>query len=119
MPLARHVVFDLDGVIVDSEPIHEQATDEYLASLGIPDDEALRQDMMGRRVRELTDVLAKRLGRPPQEVSAEREALASWPGGGGGDLWHARVRGVRAGAARRPRGLQGGRLRRRRHPRQA
>ncbi len=75
MPLARHVVFDLDGVIVDSEPIHEQATDEYLASLGIPDDEALRQDMMGRRVRELTDVLAKRLGRPPQEVSAEREAI--------------------------------------------
>jgi HAD superfamily hydrolase (TIGR01509 family) len=75
MPLARHVVFDLDGVIVDSEPIHEQATDEYLASLGIPDDEALRQDMMGRRVRELTDVLAKRLGRLPQEVSAEREAI--------------------------------------------
>ena len=75
MPLARHVVFDLDGVIVDSEPIHEQATDEYLASLGIPDDEALRQDMMGRRVRELTDVLAKRLGRPPEEVFAEREAI--------------------------------------------
>jgi HAD superfamily hydrolase (TIGR01509 family) len=75
MPLARHVVFDLDGVIVDSEPIHEQATDEYLASLGIPDDEALRQDMMGRRVRELTDVLAERLGRPPEEVSAEREAI--------------------------------------------
>jgi HAD superfamily hydrolase (TIGR01509 family) len=75
MPLARHVVFDLDGVIVDSEPIHEQATDEYLASLGIPDDEALREDMMGRRVRELTDVLAKRLGRPPQEVFAERGAI--------------------------------------------
>jgi HAD superfamily hydrolase (TIGR01509 family) len=75
MPLARHVVFDLDGVIVNSEPIHEQATDEYLASLGIPDDEALRQDMMGRRVRELTDVLAERLGRPPEEVSAEREAI--------------------------------------------
>jgi HAD superfamily hydrolase (TIGR01509 family) len=75
MPLARHVVFDLDGVIVDSEPIHEQATDEYLASLGIPDDEALRQDMMGRRVRELTDVLAKRLERPPEEVFAEREAI--------------------------------------------
>jgi HAD superfamily hydrolase (TIGR01509 family) len=75
MPLARHVVFDLDGVIVDSEPIHEQATHEYLASLGIPDDEALRQDMMGRRVRELTDVLAERLGRPPEEVSAEREAI--------------------------------------------
>jgi beta-phosphoglucomutase-like phosphatase (HAD superfamily) len=31
MPLAGHVVFDLDGVIVDSEPTHERATDEYLA----------------------------------------------------------------------------------------
>jgi len=75
MPLARHVVFDLDGVIVDSEPIHERANDEYLERLGASIDEALREDMMGRRVRELTDVLAKRLGRPPQEVSAEREAI--------------------------------------------
>jgi HAD superfamily hydrolase (TIGR01509 family) len=75
MPLARHVVFDLDGVIVDSEPVHERATDEYMASLGIPRDEALSQDMMGRRIRDLTDVLAKRLGRPPDEVFAEREAI--------------------------------------------
>jgi HAD superfamily hydrolase (TIGR01509 family) len=75
MPLARHVVFDLDGVIVDSEPIHEQANDEYLASLGARDDPALREDMMGRRVRELTDAIAERLGRPPDEVFAEREAI--------------------------------------------
>jgi sugar-phosphatase len=75
MPLARHVVFDLDGVIVDSEPVHERANDEYMAGLGIPRDEALSQDMMGRRVRDLTDVLAKRLGRAPDEVFAEREAV--------------------------------------------
>jgi HAD superfamily hydrolase (TIGR01509 family) len=75
MPLARHVVFDLDGVIVDSEPLHERATDEYLASVGASVDQALREDMMGRRVRELTDVLADRLGRPPDEVFAEREAI--------------------------------------------
>ncbi len=75
MPLARHVVFDLDGVIVDSEPLHEQANDEYMASLGIPVDEALREDMMGRRVRELTDALAGRLGRPADEVFAGREAI--------------------------------------------
>lgn len=75
MPLARHVVFDLDGVIVDSEPIHERANDEYLASLGARIDEALREDMMGRRVRELTDAIAERFGRPPGEVFAEREAI--------------------------------------------
>jgi HAD superfamily hydrolase (TIGR01509 family) len=75
MPLARHVVFDLDGVIVDSEPVHERATDEYLAGLVVRDAETLREDMMGRRVRELTDVLAERLGRPPDEVFGEREAI--------------------------------------------
>jgi HAD superfamily hydrolase (TIGR01509 family) len=31
--------------------------------------------MMGRRVRELTDVLAARLGQPPDQVFAEREAI--------------------------------------------
>jgi HAD superfamily hydrolase (TIGR01509 family) len=46
-----------------------------MASLGIPVDEALREDMMGRRVRELTDALAGRLGRPPDEVFAGREAI--------------------------------------------
>jgi len=75
MPLARHVVFDLDGVIVDSEPIHELANDELMADLGVPMDEALREDMMGRRVRELTDTVAERLGKPPGEVLAEREAI--------------------------------------------
>jgi HAD superfamily hydrolase (TIGR01509 family) len=75
MPLAGHVVFDLDGVIVDSEPVHERATDEYLAGLGATVDQGLRDDMMGRRVRELTDAIAARLGLPPREVLAQREAI--------------------------------------------
>jgi len=75
MPLAGHVVFDLDGVIVDSEPTHERATDEYLASLGATVGQDLRDDMMGRRVRELTDAIAARLGLPPEQVLAEREAV--------------------------------------------
>lgn len=75
MPLAGHVVFDLDGVIVDSEPTHERATDEYLAGLGTAVDQRLRDDMMGRRVRELTDAIAALLGRRPDEVLAEREAI--------------------------------------------
>jgi HAD superfamily hydrolase (TIGR01509 family) len=75
MPLARHVVFDLDGVIVDSEPLHERVDHEYMARLGIPPDEALLTETMGRRVRDLTDELAKRVGRPPDEVFAERETI--------------------------------------------
>jgi HAD superfamily hydrolase (TIGR01509 family) len=74
-PLARHVVFDLDGLIVDSEPIHELANDLYLARLGAAIDGSLREDMMGRRVRDLTEAIAARVGRPAAEVFAEREAV--------------------------------------------
>jgi beta-phosphoglucomutase-like phosphatase (HAD superfamily) len=76
MPAAGQVVFDLDGVMVDSEPVHERANAEYLAGLGISvDDQELFDDMMGRRVRELTDALAERLGLEPERVFADREAI--------------------------------------------
>ncbi len=75
MPIAGHVIFDLDGIIVDSEPTHERATDEYLAGLGATVGRHLRDDMMGRRVRELTDAIAELLGMPPHRVLAEREAI--------------------------------------------
>ena len=75
MLLARQVVFDLDGVIADSEPLHERANDLYMERAGVVLDEDLRDEMMGRRVRDLTDVLAARLGQPPDQVFAEREAI--------------------------------------------
>jgi HAD superfamily hydrolase (TIGR01509 family) len=75
MPIAKHVVFDMDGVMVDSEPVHERATAEYLAGLGAEADAKLLDDMMGRRVRELTDALAARLGLPPEQVFEQREAV--------------------------------------------
>jgi HAD superfamily hydrolase (TIGR01509 family) len=77
MPIAKHIVFDMDGVMVDSEPLHERATAEYLASLGAEAlaDAELLDDMMGRRVRELTDALAERLGLDPDQVFEEREAV--------------------------------------------
>jgi pseudouridine 5'-phosphatase len=75
MPLARQVAFDLDGVIADSEPLHERANDLFLERAGAIMDEGLREEMMGRRVRELTDALAAQLGQPPDQVFAEREAI--------------------------------------------
>ncbi len=42
------LIFDLDGVLVDSMPVHEIAWRSYLASLGIRD-EALLRRMHGRR----------------------------------------------------------------------
>jgi HAD superfamily hydrolase (TIGR01509 family) len=75
MPSAKHVVFDLDGVMVDSEPVHERATAEYLDGLGATVDQELFDDMMGRRVRDLTDAIAERLGLPPERVFCDREAI--------------------------------------------
>ncbi|HEY2957044.1 MAG TPA: HAD family phosphatase [Actinomycetota bacterium] len=75
MPVAGHVVFDMDGVLVDSEPVHERANAEYLAGLGVTLDQELADDMMGRRVRELTDALAERLGLEPERVFSDREAI--------------------------------------------
>ena len=75
MPAAEQVVFDLDGVMVDSEPVHERATAEYLSGLGAVGDQELFDDMMGRRVRELIDALAERLGLDLERVFADREAI--------------------------------------------
>jgi HAD superfamily hydrolase (TIGR01509 family) len=75
MPVAGHVVFDMDGVLVDSEPVHERANAEYLAGLGMTLDQELADEMMGRRVRELTDALAQRLGLDPERVFSDREAI--------------------------------------------
>ena len=75
MPAARQVVFDLDGVMVDSEPVHERANAEYLRRFGVGPDQELLDDMMGRRVRELTDALAARLGLDPERAFADREAI--------------------------------------------
>jgi HAD superfamily hydrolase (TIGR01509 family) len=72
---AHHVVFDLDGVIVDSEPTHERATAEYLAGIGVTLDPALATAMLGRRVRDLTDTVAAQAGVPPEEAFAGREAV--------------------------------------------
>lgn len=68
-------MFDVDGVIVDSEPTHERANAEFAAALGATYDARLAGEMMGRRVRDLTDALAREVGLPPDEVFAGREAV--------------------------------------------
>jgi HAD superfamily hydrolase (TIGR01509 family) len=74
-PRPGHVVFDLDGLIVDSEPTQERATDEYLAGFGTGIDPGLADDMMGRRVRDLTDAIAPRIGLTSEAAFAGREEV--------------------------------------------
>ena len=55
------VIFDMDGVIVDSEPRHEQAFLEVVRSIGYGDNHGLRfADYVGRSDQELWVDFVKR-----------------------------------------------------------
>jgi len=49
LDMMRAFIFDMDGVIVDSNALHRAAWDEYNARLGIPTTEAMQQRMYGKR----------------------------------------------------------------------
>ncbi len=53
MPNTRALIFDMDGVIVDSNPWHRLAWQEYNRSLGVEMTEAMQQKMYGKRNDEL------------------------------------------------------------------
>ncbi|MEU7044032.1 HAD family hydrolase [Streptomyces varsoviensis] len=58
------VIFDNDGVLVDSEPLANQVLSEYLTELGHPTsyEESLR-DYMGSAVHRVHDIIQERTGR--------------------------------------------------------
>ncbi|KOG86313.1 HAD family hydrolase [Streptomyces varsoviensis] len=58
------VIFDNDGVLVDSEPLANQVLSEYLTELGHPTsyEESLR-DYMGSAVHRVHDIIRERTGR--------------------------------------------------------
>jgi HAD superfamily hydrolase (TIGR01509 family) len=66
--MKRAVIFDMDGVIVDSEPRHERAFFEVLSEIGYAETHGLRfADYIGRSDRELwVDFVAKH--NPPQAI---------------------------------------------------
>jgi pseudouridine-5'-monophosphatase len=49
-PELKAVVFDLDGLLVNSEDLYEQAGETVLRRRGKTYDAALREEMMGRPV---------------------------------------------------------------------
>lgn len=71
------LLFDLDGVIVDSNPVHVQVWREYLSRYGIDPGGALAQLMYGRRNDEIVrDFFGNHLS--PEEIhrhGAEKESL--------------------------------------------
>ncbi len=74
--MIRGVIFDMDGVLIDSNPLHEEAWVEYLTSLRIPHD-GIDTWMAGKR----NDFIMRRLLGPDASESevfahgAAKEAL--------------------------------------------
>jgi beta-phosphoglucomutase-like phosphatase (HAD superfamily) len=66
MRQVRAVIFDMDGVIVDSEPLHERAFLDVVREIGFADKLALRfADYIGRSDQDMwTDFIA--IHKPPQ-----------------------------------------------------
>jgi len=66
----RALIFDMDGVIVDSEALHESAKQQALRSAGIEVDESVFAQYTGRSDRAMITDLAKVHGRSDGEVEA-------------------------------------------------
>jgi phosphoglycolate phosphatase len=85
------VIFDCDGVLVDSEPVGNRVLAALLSEIGLPTstEEAVR-DYMGRSVESCLEIIEAKLGRPvPLEFTetltrrtfaALREELQAVPG---------------------------------------
>ena len=71
------LIFDMDGVIVDSNPWHRMAWSEYMRRHGIEMTEAMQQRMYGKRNDEIVrDFFGAQLGNPEVFThGAHKEAL--------------------------------------------
>jgi beta-phosphoglucomutase len=67
------LVFDMDGVIVDSNPLHRESWARFNSRYGVSTTEAMQQRMYGRRNDEIIrDFFGG--GLPPEEVAARGKA---------------------------------------------
>ena len=75
-PLSEHaVIFDMDGVIVDSEPRHERAFLEVVRAIGYGENHGLRfADYVGRADRELWQDFVAKHKPPPRENNGCRKS---------------------------------------------
>jgi HAD superfamily hydrolase (TIGR01509 family) len=67
------VVFDCDGVLVDSEPLHARATTEWAASLGITLTPDFFHDLVGMTVPQQIDLIVNDTDHDPQASYQARE----------------------------------------------
>jgi len=71
------VVFDMDGLMIDSEPLAYWAWEQVLARYGAGMDDTTFHEILGTRVIDCSRLLCQRFDLPlsPEEAMAEREVL--------------------------------------------
>jgi len=74
---SSHVLFDMDGVLLDTEPLYTVAYDEVLAPFGAILDWATKSTMMGRTAPESARLVIEKFGLPltPEELLTRRKPV--------------------------------------------
>jgi pseudouridine-5'-monophosphatase len=77
MPPATAVLFDLDGVLLDTERLYTEATQAIVGRFGKTFTWAIKRDAMGRDALVSARIVLDRLGVPltPEEFVAERDVI--------------------------------------------
>lgn len=96
------VVFDCDGLLIDTEARWVQLQDAYLARQGVTLPPATRRSLTGASGQAVSIVLAEHLGRDPYEVGEELMAEAMADTGHTPQPLPGALETLRAVAARRP-----------------
>jgi pseudouridine-5'-monophosphatase len=72
-----HVIYDMDGLLLDTEPFYTQVTREIVGRYGHTFDWGLKSKMIGKRAIDSARILVDALNLPiaPEEYLREREAM--------------------------------------------
>jgi pseudouridine-5'-monophosphatase len=75
--VASHVIYDLDGLLLDTEPFYTRATQQIVGRFGKTFDWSVKSRMMGRRESESARILVEALKLPisPEDYLRERTVL--------------------------------------------
>src|SRR4029077_19433497 len=73
----RYAIFDLDGVLLDTEPLYTDATAQVTARFGKVYDWTVKRDCIGRGTLEAARIIIEALALPlgPEALVGERDRL--------------------------------------------